>query len=60
MLLITLLLYAALAGAYLLVLPAALYAYMNARWYVVSSFERAFLFPWINSSSSFYKFPSST
>jgi NAD(P)H-quinone oxidoreductase subunit L len=44
MLLITLLLYTALAGAYLLVLPAALYAYMNARWYVASSFERAFMY----------------
>lgn len=43
-LLITIVLYLALAGAYLLVLPAALYAYMNSRWYVASSFERAFMY----------------
>jgi len=41
---ITLLLYAALAGAYFLVVPAATYAYLNSRWYVVSSFERAFMY----------------
>lgn len=43
-LLITIALYLAFAGAYLLVLPAALYAYMNSRWYVASSFERAFMY----------------
>ncbi len=43
-LLITIGLYVALAGAYLLVLPAALYAYLNSRWYVASSFERGFMY----------------
>ncbi|KKD37692.1 MAG: NAD(P)H-quinone oxidoreductase subunit L [Limnoraphis robusta] len=41
---ITLILYVALAGAYLLVVPAAVYAYLNSRWYVASSFERAFMY----------------
>ncbi|MGL5081758.1 MAG: NAD(P)H-quinone oxidoreductase subunit L [Microcoleaceae cyanobacterium] len=42
--LITLGTYLALAGAYLLVIPAALYAYMNSRWYVASSVERALMY----------------
>jgi NAD(P)H-quinone oxidoreductase subunit L len=41
---ITLLLYAALAGAYLLVVPALTYAYLNNRWYVASSLERGFMY----------------
>lgn len=36
--------YGALAGLYLLVVPAIVYAYLNARWYVASSFERAFMY----------------
>lgn len=42
--LITLILYATLAGAYLLVVPALVYAYLNSRWYVASSFERGFMY----------------
>ena len=38
------LLYLVLAGAFLLVIPAALYFYLNKRWYVASSFERAFMY----------------
>jgi NAD(P)H-quinone oxidoreductase subunit L len=38
------LLYLILAGAYLLVLPLVLYFYLQNRWYVVSSFERAFMY----------------
>ncbi|MEC4895235.1 MAG: NAD(P)H-quinone oxidoreductase subunit L [Oscillatoria sp. PMC 1051.18] len=38
------LLYLSLSGLYLLVIPALLYVYMNTRWYVVSSFERAFMY----------------
>ncbi|MBZ8178525.1 NAD(P)H-quinone oxidoreductase subunit L [Oscillatoria salina] len=38
------LLYLSLSGLYLLVIPALLYVYMNSRWYVVSSFERAFMY----------------
>lgn len=38
------LLYLALSGVYLLVVPAALYLYMQKRWYVVSSFERGFMY----------------
>jgi NAD(P)H-quinone oxidoreductase subunit L len=41
---ITLLLYAVLAGAYFLVVPAATYAYLNSRWYIASSFERGFMY----------------
>lgn len=37
-------LYLALAGAYLLVVPAALYLYLQKRWYVASSWERAFMY----------------
>lgn len=38
------LLYLALAGAFLLVIPAGLYFYLNQRWYVASSFERGFMY----------------
>ncbi|WP_421659157.1 NAD(P)H-quinone oxidoreductase subunit L [Leptothermofonsia sp. ETS-13] len=38
------LLYLALAGAFLLVIPAMLYFYLRARWYVASSFERGFMY----------------
>jgi NAD(P)H-quinone oxidoreductase subunit L len=38
------LLYLALAGAYLLVVPVALLFYLNLRWYVVSSVERTFMY----------------
>lgn len=38
------LLYLVLAGAYLLVIPLALYAYMQNRWYTASSFERGFMY----------------
>ncbi|NJK28046.1 MAG: NAD(P)H-quinone oxidoreductase subunit L [Coleofasciculaceae cyanobacterium SM2_3_26] len=41
---IALIVYAALAGAYLLVLPLALYFYLQSRWYVASSFERGFMY----------------
>ena len=42
--LIALILYAALAGAYLLVCPGLTYAYLSTRWYVASSFERGFMY----------------
>lgn len=42
--LITLVLYAALGGAYLLVAPLALYAYLKSRWYVASSIERVLMY----------------
>ncbi|MBE9169907.1 NAD(P)H-quinone oxidoreductase subunit L [Pleurocapsales cyanobacterium LEGE 06147] len=38
------LLYLALSGAYLLVIPALVYFYLNSRWYVASSFERSFMY----------------
>jgi NAD(P)H-quinone oxidoreductase subunit L len=38
------LLYLSLGGLYLLVLPAALYFYLNNRWYVASSIERTFMY----------------
>jgi NAD(P)H-quinone oxidoreductase subunit L len=38
------LLYLTLSGVYLLVVPAALYLYLQKRWYVVSSFERGFMY----------------
>jgi len=38
------LLYLVLGGLYLLVLPAALYFYLNKRWYVASSIERTFMY----------------
>ncbi|MBF2065252.1 MAG: NAD(P)H-quinone oxidoreductase subunit L [Calothrix sp. C42_A2020_038] len=37
-------LYLALAGAYLLVLPVIIVFYMKLRWYSVSSFERGFMY----------------
>jgi NAD(P)H-quinone oxidoreductase subunit L len=38
------LLYLALAGAYLLVVPFTLLLYLNLRWYTASSFERGFMY----------------
>lgn len=38
------LLYLALSGAYLVVFPAALYIYLQKRWYVASSIERLFMY----------------
>jgi NAD(P)H-quinone oxidoreductase subunit L len=38
------LLYVSLAGAYLLVFPAATYFYLQKRWYVASSIERGFMY----------------
>ena len=42
--LIILILYAVLAGTYLLVMPAITYAYLNTRWYVASSVERVLMY----------------
>lgn len=38
------LLYLTLAGAYLLVVPLVVLFYLNQRWYVATSFERAFMY----------------
>ncbi len=38
------LLYLALGGLYLLVVPLAIYFYLQKRWYVASSFERGFMY----------------
>ncbi len=38
------LLYLVLGGAYLVVVPLVLYFYLQKRWYVVSSFERSFMY----------------
>jgi NAD(P)H-quinone oxidoreductase subunit L len=38
------LLYVLIAGAYLLVFPAATYFYLQKRWYVATSFERGFMY----------------
>lgn len=38
------LLYLALAGAFLVVVPAMLYFYLKTRWYVASSLERGFMY----------------
>jgi NAD(P)H-quinone oxidoreductase subunit L len=38
------LLYLALAGAYLLIVPAAVLLYLKLRWYSVSSIERGFMY----------------
>lgn len=38
------LIYLALSGAYLLVIPGLVYFYLNSRWYVASSFERSFMY----------------
>ena len=43
-LIITLSLYAVLAGTYLLVLPAGIYFYLNQRWYDASSIERLLMY----------------
>ncbi|MBD1834023.1 NAD(P)H-quinone oxidoreductase subunit L [Trichocoleus sp. FACHB-90] len=37
-------LYLVLSGTYLIVVPFALYAYLQKRWYVASSFERGFMY----------------
>lgn len=37
-------LYLGLAGAFLLVMPLAVYAYLNQRWYVASSLERLLMY----------------
>lgn len=56
-------LYAALGGAYLLVLPAIAFLYLRNRWYVASSIERVlmyflvfFLFPGLVLLSPFLNF----
>jgi len=41
---LTLILYAVLGGAYLLIVPAMTIAYLQGRWYVASSFERGFMY----------------
>ncbi len=38
------LMYLGLGGAYLLVVPLAVYFYLQSRWYVASSFERGFMY----------------
>lgn len=38
--LIAAIVYLALAGAYLLVIPAGLYLYLQKRWYIMGSIER--------------------
>jgi len=38
------LLYLVLSGLYLVVLPAALYGYLNLRWYTASSIERVVMY----------------
>ncbi|MBE9178772.1 NAD(P)H-quinone oxidoreductase subunit L [Oculatella sp. LEGE 06141] len=60
---IVLLLYAALGGAYLVVLPALTFLYLKQRWYVASSIERVlmyflvfFLFPGLLLLSPFLNF----
>jgi len=42
--LITLLLYAALGGAYLLVIPFLTFMYLKKRWYDASSIERLLMY----------------
>lgn len=41
---LTLIIYAALAGAYLLVIPVAAVFYLKSRWYVASSIERMLMY----------------
>ncbi|MCS6814599.1 MAG: NAD(P)H-quinone oxidoreductase subunit L [Cyanobacteria bacterium] len=41
---VVLALYAALGGAYLFVVPFIVFMYLQARWYVASSFERGFMY----------------
>jgi NAD(P)H-quinone oxidoreductase subunit L len=38
------LVYLILSGSYLLVIPGALYLYLQKRWYVASSIERGFMY----------------
>jgi NAD(P)H-quinone oxidoreductase subunit L len=38
------LLYAALGGTYLVVLPAILFVYLNKRWYTARSIERVLMY----------------
>lgn len=38
------LLYLVLGGTYLVAVPLVLFFYLNARWYVASSWERGFMF----------------
>lgn len=38
------LLYLALGGAYLVVVPLILFFYLKSRWYVASSIERSFMY----------------
>ncbi|AKE64787.1 NADH dehydrogenase subunit NdhL [Microcystis aeruginosa NIES-3806] len=38
------LIYLSLSVLYLLVIPAAIYYYLNTRWYVASSWERGFMY----------------
>lgn len=49
---ITGILYLSLSGLYLLVIPAGVYFYLNQRWYVASSLERAFMYFMV-----FFSFP---
>lgn len=42
--LIAILLYAVLGFLYLLAVPLGIYLYLQQRWYVASSFERAFMY----------------
>ncbi len=42
-----LLVYAALAGVYLLVIPAGLYLYLKQRWTVAGSIERTVLYAFV-------------
>ena len=41
---LTPLIYLALSGLYLLIIPALVYLYLNIRWYIASSFERGFMY----------------
>jgi NAD(P)H-quinone oxidoreductase subunit L len=41
---ITAILYLGLSTLYLLIIPGGVYFYLNQRWYVASSFERAFMY----------------
>ncbi|MEM1426483.1 MAG: NAD(P)H-quinone oxidoreductase subunit L [Cyanobacteria bacterium P01_H01_bin.130] len=50
--LLVLLTYGAIAGAYLLVIPAGLFIYLQKRWYVASSVERLIMYAMV-----FFFFP---
>jgi len=41
---VVLALYAVLGGAYLVIVPILVFAYLQARWYVASSMERGFMY----------------